>query len=99
MENPKMSHVKVEGHEYGLVWHDFGTYFRLTIYIDGKVWAKRNLPPRVDTGMGTIRYIVKSILEGAKHGMQKAETRAETFHRVGKELRLNAILRSLWGRG
>lgn len=71
LENPKLSPVIVNGKEYGFQWQDFGSFSRINVYQNGKRIGFKDYPIRVDTGMGTIKYSVKSILEGGRNGLKK----------------------------
>ena len=75
VENPRAIPVVVNGKNYAATWQDFGTYKRINVFeinlLSLRLIGFKDYPIRVDTGMGTIMYSVKSILEGGRNGLIK----------------------------
>lgn len=53
------NHVMVNSKLYEYSWLDFTHYVRLTVFHEGRVVGKRNLPIRVDRGINMIQYLIK----------------------------------------
>jgi len=62
MLNPQAQSVLVYGVEYGIVWQNFSQFKRATIYLNNKRIGMRDLPVKVDEGIGTVQYLVKALI-------------------------------------
>lgn len=59
MLNPQAIPFLVDGKEYGVVWQDFSTFRRMTVYRNDKRIGWRNLPIDVDKSDGTVQYLIR----------------------------------------
>lgn len=82
MSRLQMVPITVNGTDFELTTEDLGSYFKVSVYKDGKYLGTRQIGHLVDTEIGTMRYIVKSILEGGRHGLLKKTTQGSTLGRA-----------------
>lgn len=52
----------VNGMEYAFTWFDFGSFIRLSIYVQGHSLGYKDFPLTTDTGRGVVEHTVKSLL-------------------------------------
>jgi hypothetical protein len=62
-DNGRMQ-LKVYGAVFGLTTQDYGTYWKVRVYQDGKVIGFKDYPIRVELTQVTFEWIVRSILKG-----------------------------------
>lgn len=74
IENPKMTYIKVDGIQYGLVRFDRGDHFHLKVFKEGKLLGFKNLKFGVDTEYGTIAWAVRSVSRRVSNGLIKEKT-------------------------
>lgn len=61
MQNPKAIPILVDGKEFGVVWQDFRSFKRLSVYLNDKRMAWIDWPIRVDQGDGILKYFIRSV--------------------------------------
>lgn len=64
MVNPKLTPIKVDGKEYGIMFQDYGEFIRLNVYQDGKVLGRRDFPRNVDQENNAITYFIRRMVGG-----------------------------------
>ena len=72
----KMIPVRVDGTEFEVTWHDYGSFTKLRVYQNGKALGFKDFPLTTDQGQGIIEYSVRSLLKGNKNGLTQETTKA-----------------------
>lgn len=59
--------VTVDGMEFAVKWHDFGSYLKMNVFQNDKLLGSKKFPIATDTGEGVVVYAIRSLLK-AKDG-------------------------------
>jgi hypothetical protein len=59
--------VIVDGMEFAVKWHDFGSYLKMNVFQNDKLIGSKQFPIATDTGDGVVTYAIRSLLK-AKDG-------------------------------
>jgi len=60
--------VFVNGMNFEIKWHDFGTYMKLDVFQNSKILGSKKFPIATDRGDGVVTHAIKSILKDKENG-------------------------------
>jgi hypothetical protein len=76
MRNPLAIPVTVDGMEFAITWHDYGSFMKLRVFQNDKLLGHKNFPIATDQGQGVVAYAVRSILKGNQNGLSEKTVEA-----------------------
>lgn len=55
--------VLVDGMDFEVKWHDFGSYFKMDVFQNKKRLGSKKFPVTTDRGEGVVKHTIKSLLK------------------------------------
>lgn len=61
--NNIFNNVTVDGMDFEVKWHDFGSYMKLDVFQNSKLLGSKRIPITTDRGDGVIKHTIRSLLK------------------------------------
>lgn len=68
LSNTQWIPMTVDGKKFAVTWQDFGSYFKMNVFQNGKQFGSKKFPILVDTGDGVMAYAIKSMMRAKQDG-------------------------------